>query len=260
MDLLIANRILQIDDVEDFIEQYELKPYQRELVKKYIGYLKNKKVQKTLSKILKADSFDDENQIRKGLICHFLGLSSIEDETIILAKLFTSLLQKNKGLFSVYDRIKEIDGEFYLCKLIDEYFDTEIAKLEEDKFLLAIKKLKYNLILQNVGSHSTCNCLLRFCFNVALAREAGLAEMHLIINHTKNKMKPVRIDLICFFGGDVLRDLLDAPVTDEHILRGDALFVDCNAPLMTSPAMRSYIFLNLVIVSSFILIMLEPAM
>lgn len=63
-----------------------------------------------------------------------------------------------------------------------------------------------------------------------------MAEMHLIINHTKKKMKPVRIDLIGFFGRDVLRELLDAPVPDEHILKGDALFVNYNAPLTTSLA------------------------
>lgn len=149
LDLMKANRILLIDDVEDFMEEYNLKPYQRDRVSKYIQFLKQKKVQKTLSKILKADTFDDEDLLRRGLICHLLGFSRIEDETIIIAKLFTALLQKNKGLFSVLDRIKEIDGEFYLCKLFDEYFDIEIAQLKENDILLAIKKTKYNLILQN---------------------------------------------------------------------------------------------------------------
>ncbi|MCH7965544.1 MAG: BREX-1 system phosphatase PglZ type A [Bacteroidetes bacterium] len=149
LDLIKANRVLLIDDVEDFMEEYNLKPYQRDRVSKYIELLKNKGVQKTLSKILKADSFDDENQIKKGLICHLLGFSRIEEETIILAKLFTSLLQKNKDLFSIIDKIKELDGESYLCKLFDEYFDIEIAQLKEKDILLAIKKAKYNLILQN---------------------------------------------------------------------------------------------------------------
>ncbi len=63
-----------------------------------------------------------------------------------------------------------------------------------------------------------------------------MAEMHLIINHAMKKMKPVRIDLIGFFGGDVLRNLLHAPVPDEHILKGDALFVNYNVLLMTSRA------------------------
>ncbi len=149
LDLMKANRILLIDEVEDFMEEYNLKPYQRDRVSKYISLLKNKKVKKTLSKILKADTFDDENLLKKGLICHLLGFTRIEDETIILAKLFTTLLQKNKGLFSVLERIKEIDGESYLCKLFDEYFDIEIAQLKEQDISLAIKKAKYNLILQN---------------------------------------------------------------------------------------------------------------
>jgi uncharacterized protein (TIGR02687 family) len=149
MDLLTANRVLHIDDVEDLMDEYDLKPYQRPLVEKFVTHLKNKKVQKTLSIILKADSFDNENLIKKGLICHFLGFNRIEEETVILAKLFTTLLQKNKELFSVIDKIKEIDGESYLCKLFDEYFDIEIAQLKDQNMLLAIKKAKYNLILQN---------------------------------------------------------------------------------------------------------------
>ena len=78
-----------------------------------------------------------------------LGFNRIEEETIVLAKLFIFLLQKNKGLFSILDRIKEIDGESYICRLFDEYFDIEIAELKEEDILLAIKKIKYNLILQN---------------------------------------------------------------------------------------------------------------
>lgn len=150
-DLIAANKILLIDDVEDFIEEYNLKPYHRDRVKKYIQYLRNKKVQKTLSKILNPATFDDQNeyQIKKGLICYFLGFSSIEDDTIILARLFTSLLQKNKELFSVLDNIREIDSETYLCKLFDEYFDIEVASLNENDILFAVKKAKYNLILGN---------------------------------------------------------------------------------------------------------------
>lgn len=149
LDLMKANRILLIDDVEDFMEEYNLKPYQRDRVNKYISLLKIKKVQKVLSKILKADTFDDENLMKKGLICYLLGLPHIEDETIILIKLFTTLLQKDIEMFSVLDRIKEFDGESYLCKLFDEYFDIEIAQLKEQDISLAIKKTKYNLILQN---------------------------------------------------------------------------------------------------------------
>lgn len=149
LDLMKANKVLLIDDVEDFVEEYNLKPYQRVQVKRYISFLKLKKVQKVIGKILKADSFDDESLIKKGLICYLLGFSRIEDETIILAKLFTSLLQKNKELFGALDRIKEIDGESYLCRLFDEYFDLELAQLKEADILTAIKKAKYNLILQN---------------------------------------------------------------------------------------------------------------
>ena len=60
--------------------------------------------------------------------------------------------------------------------------------------------------------------------------------MHLTINHTKKKMKPFGVDLIGFFGGDVLRELLNAPAPGERILRGNVPFVNYNAPLMTSPA------------------------
>lgn len=183
LDLMKANRVLLIDPVEDFIEEFNLKPYQRERVNKYITLLQNKKVQKTLIKILKADSFDDENLLKKGLICYLLGFSRIEDETIILSRLFTTLLQKNKGLFSVLDRIKEIDGESYLCKLFDEYFDIVIAQLKEQDISLAIKKTKYNLILQNYS------------------------DLHPNDTYSRLKInKPVKINRLNSFINDWLRD------------------------------------------------------
>lgn len=151
LDLMKANRVLLIDPVEDFIENYNLKPYQRDRVKKYITLLQNKKIQKTLSRILKAETFDDQNEylLKKGFICCFLGFNRIEDETVILAKLFTTLLQKNKGFAGISDKIRAADCESYLCQLFDEYFGIEIAQLTDSDISLAIKKTKYNLIVQN---------------------------------------------------------------------------------------------------------------
>jgi uncharacterized protein (TIGR02687 family) len=149
LDLLTANRILLIDEVEDFMEEYNLKPYQRDLVKRYIKYLKLKKVQKTLSKILKADSFD-EKVIKKGLICYYLGLQRIEDESILLAKLFVNSLEGQMSLDTIFDRIREIDAENYMCKQFDSYFEIATPSLNEAHIQLAINKAKYNLITQNI--------------------------------------------------------------------------------------------------------------
>ena len=70
-----------------------------------------------------------------------------------------------------------------MCKLFDEYFDIEIAQLKEKDILLAIKKTKYNLILQNYS------------------------EPHPNDNYAKLKInKPARINRLNSFIDDWLKD------------------------------------------------------
>lgn len=189
MDILIANKVLHIDDVEDFMQEYNLKPYQRDLTKKYITHLKLKKNQKTLSKILRFDNFE-EYSLRKGLISCFLNSNLIDEETILLAKLFISVM-KNESEF-VISKVKEINAVDIICKLIDEYFEIENAVLTNDLLMLAIRKFKYNLITQNISKPAPTD-----------------DYSHLKIN------KPKRINLINMLAVDWQRNDKISPLFEE---------------------------------------------
>ncbi len=149
MDLLVANRELYIDDVEEFIQEYGLKPYQRDTVKRYITYLKVKKNQKTLSKILKPDTFE-EKDLKIGLISCFLKSSSIDGETVVLIKIFLLLLSNQEEFDTFTSKIKEIDAESILCRYLYDYFEIETPAITKDKLLLCLRTLKYNMIIQNI--------------------------------------------------------------------------------------------------------------
>lgn len=150
MDLLTANKILANDPVEEFIEEYNLKPYQRYNVNKYISLLKVKKNQKTLSKLLRPEYFDDHMlpELRKGLISCILNSVTVDEESILIAKIFIALLSDEAD--SIILKIREIEADNIICKLIDEYFEIAKGELTKDVLLLAIRKYKYNLITQNI--------------------------------------------------------------------------------------------------------------
>ncbi|MBU0560152.1 MAG: hypothetical protein KKD86_17775 [Bacteroidetes bacterium] len=76
------------------------------------------KNQKTLSKILKPEYFDDDKWIKKGLLSCILSSNTIDEKPVMLAKIF---------------------------------FEIENAELTKDLLLLAIRKFKYNLITQNIS-------------------------------------------------------------------------------------------------------------
>lgn len=151
MDLIYANKVLQIDDVAELMEKYGLKQYQRELVKKYINYLKTKKVQTVLGTTLKPENFE-EKRIKKGLASSFLDFNRDEDETLILAKMFTLLKKSNeKNLNNFIRKIEQIDFTDQVCKWLDEYFEVETNELTRNKLELSLKKLKYTIITQNIS-------------------------------------------------------------------------------------------------------------
>lgn len=146
MDILTSNKVLHIDDVEEIVQEFELRSYQRALVAKYKDQLKIKKNKKTLSKILNPYDFDEQT-LQKGLISCFLNSASIDDEPILIAKLFIYIL--NNVPDDLLSKIRGINAEDILRRLIDDYFDIDKGELTRDVLLLAVRKYKYSLITQS---------------------------------------------------------------------------------------------------------------
>ena len=151
IDLLYANKVLQIDDVAEFMEMYELKPYQRPIVKKFISYLKTQKVKKILAPVIKSDNFQ-ELSIKKGLISSFLNFDRIAEETTLIPKLFTLLLNDDDSILNNFvQKVNKIEATDIVCRWLDDYFEISTDSINKPTLLTAVKKLKYSLITQNIS-------------------------------------------------------------------------------------------------------------
>jgi len=150
LDILKANRELLIDDVADFMEDYGLQSFQRNLVKKYIKELKLKKVQRVLSKILNPTQFE-ERTIVQGLISYYLDLNQSVDSTLCLAKIFCLALPENALELSLFNqRLKKIEAEERVKGWFNQFFDFSVSDLNSDQIASAVRKLKYNLLTSEI--------------------------------------------------------------------------------------------------------------
>jgi len=151
LDLLVANKELMLDNVADFMDQYNLQRHQRTLVKKYINELKYSKVQNLLAPILKPEWFDDGN-ITKGLLSSFLNLKKIEDWEIIMASMLCLVNPKQESELAKFEKkVNEIPQLLeFLNKQIENYFGTTLPKVTLENLQKLLNKLKYNSIIQNI--------------------------------------------------------------------------------------------------------------
>ena len=154
LDILIANKELLIDDVADIMEAYHLLHHQRPLVKKYIRDLKSKKVQRTLAKILQTDLFD-EAHVLQGLTAHYMGFHQYVERSLILSKLFVLALDKHREDFKrLLRKLSAIEGEALLIQWIRECFDLTVSTIDGDNIKAVVKRLKYNVLMQNIPEPS----------------------------------------------------------------------------------------------------------
>lgn len=153
LDILVANKTLYLDETEDIIKEFNLSDINRPLIKKYIKYLKIKKHKTVLARILNDINFN-ETSLKKGLVFCFLNAHETEDDTLLIIRLITTLLENNAE--KVIEKIKEIDAESLVSSIINTYFGLrednkydEIA-LSPQLFKSLAVKIKYNILTKNI--------------------------------------------------------------------------------------------------------------
>jgi uncharacterized protein (TIGR02687 family) len=150
LDLLKANRELRLDDVADFMDEYNLQPYQQPLVSRYRHELSKTSVLKTLEPVLNAAGFD-ERTVTQGLISAFLDLKKIEDWTVIIIRLLTyAHPEKKKNLLNFFARIRNNRLLESLNVDIRKAFNTILQGQDQEEIIGLIRILKYNAITQNL--------------------------------------------------------------------------------------------------------------
>lgn len=145
LDLLIANRELKLDDVSEFLTQYNLSQDQSEIVRRYIKQLRLPTNQKKLSRILEKGQFD-EYSLKRGLISINLGFSSVVSKNICMAKCFELALDKVEFEKSV-EKLKNLELEEKLLLWFNTLYDTNFTDLTYSHIMEWASKLKYNLIV-----------------------------------------------------------------------------------------------------------------
>jgi uncharacterized protein (TIGR02687 family) len=149
LDLLFANKELLLDDVADFMNEYNLLKPQRSIVRKFIKDLKLKKNQKVISSILNQHDFTEQSVI-KGIISSYLGFSTIVNTSKCLAKLFILSLPKyNNDFIKFVNRIKNDETKSILFNWFYEYLEFSTSNLTQDVLISSICKFKYNILVQN---------------------------------------------------------------------------------------------------------------
>jgi uncharacterized protein (TIGR02687 family) len=148
LDLLFANKELLLDDVADFMDEYKLLQHHRPIVRKFIKDLKLKKNQKVISSILNQQEFTEQSVI-KGLICSYLGFSTIVNTSQCLARLFILSLPNFKNEFiKLVNRLKNDEIKSTICTWLYEYLEFSTTELTVDSLVSAVCKFKYNILVQ----------------------------------------------------------------------------------------------------------------
>jgi uncharacterized protein (TIGR02687 family) len=146
LDLLTANRELRLDDVGEFMDEFQLKRMHRPLVQKYIRELKYTTVQKVAAKVLRPGNFE-EKELQKALISAFLRFGKVESKELLLAKILTlGLNDEETELNRFRNKITTNQLMDTLDSWVSEYFGEKLSEVSQERLKQLAAKLKYNAL------------------------------------------------------------------------------------------------------------------
>jgi uncharacterized protein (TIGR02687 family) len=145
LDLLKANTELRLDDVSEFLGQYQLPGHMEVFIKPYIKQLKTKTNQKKLAKILDAQHLT-EDTLKRGLISIALDFSTVASKNECIAKLLVLSTQEPefaKAIKALEEQELLENVQKWLKLLVDESEEITIDFIKR-----VACKLKYNYLTQ----------------------------------------------------------------------------------------------------------------
>lgn len=153
LDLLQANLELKMDEVSEFLADYNLKEYHSGLVSKYFKLLKTKANQKKLAGILDPEYFDVD-PLKKGLISIVLEFNTVEDKFVCMYKWLT--FASDEGKFNkINDQFRTLDLDELVLKWFNTLLDTKEVALSVEAAIKWVTKLKYNVVIANITRTET---------------------------------------------------------------------------------------------------------
>ncbi len=155
LGLLVTNKVLYLDNVADFMDQFQLGQNQRSLTRRYIKELKYTSVQKVIAPILNRRRFE-EQEVVKGLFSAFLGFTKIERWETILARILCFGLPGQQDEWERFlKKVNENHLQNFLVQPVRDYFQITIDELNDQVLSGLQNRLKYNLITQTLDEKST---------------------------------------------------------------------------------------------------------
>jgi uncharacterized protein (TIGR02687 family) len=150
MGLLLANKLLQLDDVGSFMEQFGLQRHQKSLVAKYMKELKFASVQEVCKPVLSAGNFQ-ESSLQRALVSAFFKFKQIESWSLLTAK-FISLANAGgeKELLRVVKKIRDLDFEEEVCQQLRNVVGLAIPGLKPDALRYLARAVLYNQLTQGM--------------------------------------------------------------------------------------------------------------
>lgn len=154
LGLLIANKELSLDDVGEFMDNFQLKRNHKSLVSKYIRELKYTSVVEVCRPVLNAAHFEEKNLIQ-GLLSAFLGFSRIESWSLLLGKILTlSLPSTEKELSRFSNKVDENQMLEAIQEKTFDYFGERLQDLTQNSLLNLLRRIWYNRITKTLALKS----------------------------------------------------------------------------------------------------------
>ena len=155
MGLLIANRVLQLNDVGGFMEQFGLQRQQKSLVAKYMKELKYTGTQEVCKPVLSAGNFQ-ESALQRGLVSAFFRFKQIESWNLLTAKFMTlSDTAGEKELARVVKKIKDLGFEEEVCLQLQKVVGLSIQSLTQESLRQLARGVLYNQLTQGMEAEKS---------------------------------------------------------------------------------------------------------
>lgn len=154
LGLLLANKELSLDDVGEFMDEFQLQRNQKNLVSKYMGELKRNPVQEVCRPVLTAANFE-ESHLVQGLVSAFLRFTRIESWSLLLGKMLTlTLPSQAEELSRFQNKIEANQLLEWLQRKTHDFFGDQLRDLSKDSLLDLLRRIWYNKITQTLSLKS----------------------------------------------------------------------------------------------------------
>jgi uncharacterized protein (TIGR02687 family) len=150
MGLLMANKVLQLDDVGEMMERFGLQTHQKSLLTRYKTELKYSSVQKVCEPILHPARLN-EDTLQNALLCAFLKFKEIQSWNVVLGGLLLlSQDKEEKEWQRIAKKMAHLPLEEVVLKKMGQLVATHLSVWSPETAKEVLRRLRYNQIVEGV--------------------------------------------------------------------------------------------------------------